>query len=332
MVSRQRFRRRFRRRKASSEGTRKEPRDARDEPSVVAERERAAARQLRAEATRRRMEDARMAIKGTALETRRRLRPITNPLTAGLARAAPYISGALMLLVRIPVGLIAILLDVTQDVAGWTRARVGPAAAGVSFWLARMVTPVRALAVVVIAAAVALAASQFVDYRGVAVGEDQYQGEVGTVAPVPLTDLKATGSAHLYAMVPLAVIAIALVPLTVRGRWRLGRAISLIGLIGIAVGLLIDAPEGLDAGRAGISYLGTDAHLIEGFWAQMASSGTLVLCGLLLGLYVKQASAHEGWLERRRGRAPRQAGSRKARRRTARRARTTTEARLEPGT
>ena len=330
MVSKERFRRRFRRRKASSGRMRKETRGARDEASAATER--AATRQKRAEATRRRMEDARMAIKGTALETRRRLRPVTDPLTAGLARAAPYISGALMLLVRIPVGLIAILLDVIQDVAAWARARIGPAAAGVSFWLARMVTPVRALAVVVIAAAVALAASQFVDYRGVAVGEDQYQGEVGTVAPVPLTDLKATGSAHLYAMVPLAVIAIALVPLTVRGRWRLGRAISLIGLIGIAVGLLIDAPEGLDAGRAGISYLGTDAHLIEGFWAQMAASGTLVLCGLLLGLYVKQTSAHESWLERRRGRAPRRTGSRRARRRTARPARTTTEARLEPGT
>lgn len=328
MVSRQRFRRRFRRRRATSERAQKASQKERGDAQEVANREREAARRARAEATRRGIENLETVLKGAALETRRRLRPVFGPFRAALGRVAPYISGVLMLFVRIPAGLIAILLDVTQGVAGWVRGRVGPAAAGLGVWLTRVVTPVRALAAVVIIAAVGLAASQFVDYRGVGVGEPQYEGEVGTVAPVPLTDLKTTGSAHLYAMLPLAAIAIVLAPLTARGRWRLGRAISLIGLVGIAVAVAIDAPQGLDAGRAGVSYLGTEAHLIEGYWAQLASSAALVLCGLLLGLYAKQASAHESWLDRRRGRAR----ARRAAGRSLTHSRSGADRRLEPGT
>jgi hypothetical protein len=73
-----------------------------------------------------------------------------------------------------------------------------------------------------------------------------------------------------------------------------------MGLIGIAISLLVDLPQGLDEGRVGISYLGTEPHLIEGFWAQVASSGVLVLCGLLLGLYAKQAARAGGEPAKRR--------------------------------
>ncbi len=140
-------------------------------------------------------------------------------------------------------------------------------------------------------AAVALAASQFVDYRGVAVGAPAYEGEIGAVAPAPFTDLKPAGSAHAYALVPLAAIAVLLAVATARGRWRLGRAVGLIGLAAVALGLLIDMPAGLDAGDSGVSYLGTEARLIEGFWAQMAAAATLLLAGPLLGLYAKRAAA-----------------------------------------
>jgi hypothetical protein len=78
--------------------------------------------------------------------------------------------------------------------------------------------------------------------------------------------------------------------LTALGRWRLGRGVALVGVAGVAISVIVDAPQGLDAGRAGVSYIGTNAHLIEGFWAQVAASGTLVVTGLLLGHYAKQAA------------------------------------------
>ena len=81
----------------------------------------------------------------------------------------------------------------------------------------RTVTPVRTLAFVCAGASVALAASQFVDYRGVAVGAPAYEGEIGTVAPAPLTGLETAGSAHAYALVPLAAIALLLAVATARG-------------------------------------------------------------------------------------------------------------------
>ena len=98
--------------------------------------------------------------------------------------------------------------------------------------------------VVCAGAAVALAASQFADYRGVAVGAPAYEGEIGTVAPAPLTDLETAGSAHAYALVPSRRSRCSWPWLTARGRWRLGRVVGLIGLAGIVVGLAIDMPAG----------------------------------------------------------------------------------------
>ena len=70
------------------------------------------------------------------------------------------------------------------------------------------------------------------------------------------------------------------------------------------MGIAVDAPQGLDAGRSGVAYLNTEARLIEGFWAQMAASATLLVTGPLLGLYAKRASAgHGSRAERRRDRA-----------------------------
>ena len=58
----------------------------------------------------------------------------------------------------------------------------------------RVVTPERAVAFVVIAAAIILAASQFVDYRGVEIGAPAYAG-VESVAPAPQTDGRDDGLA-----------------------------------------------------------------------------------------------------------------------------------------
>ena len=150
----------------------------------------------------------------------------------------------------------------------------------------RVVTPRRAAAAVVLGAAVLLGLSQFADYRGVGIGTPQYQG-VEAVAPPPQTDREPAGAAHAYALLPVAVLAIGALGFALRGRWRLGRAVSVLGLVGIAVSLLIDLPHGLDEGSAALSFEGAEAELIEGFWVQLASSAVLVVVGVLLGRYVR---------------------------------------------
>jgi hypothetical protein len=150
----------------------------------------------------------------------------------------------------------------------------------------RVVTPARAVGAVVLAAAVLLGASQFVDYRGVGIGVPLYEG-VEAVAPPPQTDREPAGSAHSYVLLPVAILAIAALVFALRGRWRLGRVISLLGLVGIAVSLLIDVPKGLDEGLAARDFEGAEATLLEGFWAQLASASVLVVTGLLLARYVR---------------------------------------------
>lgn len=159
----------------------------------------------------------------------------------------------------------------------------------------RVVTPRRAVAAVILGAAVLLGVSQFVDYRGVGIGTPQYQG-VEAVAPPPQTDREPAGAAHAYALLPVAVLAIGALGFALRGRWRLGRAVSVLGLVGIAVSLLIDVPQGLDEGSAALSFEGAEAELIDGFWVQLAASAVLVVVGVLLGRYVRaeQPAARAG--------------------------------------
>jgi hypothetical protein len=248
--------------------------------------------------------------RGTALEVRRRLRlfgrgfgrgfetgverlaPAARPLGRGLAAIAPSVTGALWFALRVSLSLLAAFVDFVHGTLRLLGTNAGTFAAGLTHRLAVAVTPVRALAAVCTGAAVALAVSQFTDYSGVAVGASSYSGDIEAVAPAPQTALETAGSAHFYVLVPLAVLALVLTWMTARGRWKLGRAIAAVGLAGIVVTLAIDLPQGLDSGRAGEDYLGTDARLIEGFWSQLAASVALVAFGPLLGLYARRA--HDG--------------------------------------
>lgn len=176
-------------------------------------------------------------------------------------------------------------------------------------WAARVVTPSRAVAAVVISAAVVLAVSQFVDYRGVKIGAPAYAG-VEPVAPAPQTDRQTTGSVHGYAMVPVALVVIGAAILALRGHWRVARVIPLLGALVIAVSLLLDARKGLEEGDAGIAYEGAIAVLIEGFWLQVVSAAVLVVTGLLLSRYARDQKA-PGWWWRR---AAKRGGSERRRR------------------
>lgn len=178
--------------------------------------------------------------------------------------------------------------------------------------LATQVTPLRAVIAVTALAAVLLGVSQFVDYRGVAVGGDSYAAyvDVEPVAPAPQVDRQTAGSAHAYLLLPLALVALALLVACARGRWQLGRVVSLLGLAAIAVSILVDAPAGLDESEQSIAYAGAQAKLIEGFYVQVFAAAVLVVGGLLASRYARRSSRRRA--PRRRAAAVRPLGARAA--------------------
>jgi hypothetical protein len=171
---------------------------------------------------------------------------------------------------------------------------VAAALAAVTAVLSGLLTPERAVLGVTLATAACLVVSQFSDYRGVEVGQAGY-AEVTAITPPPQVDVETPVDAHGYLLVPLAAIAagLAFAALLSR-RWQLGRLVALTGLIAVAITLLNDLPKGLDEGPAGIGYAGAHAILSEGFYAQLASSAALVLCGLLLSLTLRRGDRRAG--------------------------------------
>jgi hypothetical protein len=264
-------------------------RRTREESRAIARKQRAEARSaLRGQA--RSLEEVRVRVRGTALEGRRQLRPVLAPVARLLSRIAPYLTATLLFVVRLIAAIPLLVLAAGQAALGWLRGRGVDAGLAGAETLRRVVTPMRTAAFVGIAAAVALGVSQFFDYRGVAVDAPAYEGEIGATAPVPITDREVAGDAHFWILLILAAVALVLVVATYRARTRvaaarLAGAVSLCGMLGIAVALAIDLPQGLDAGRAGIAFSGTEAQLLEGFWAEIAASAVLILSGGLLALY-----------------------------------------------
>jgi len=177
----------------------------------------------------------------------------------------------------------ALVAQPLREGAGFLK-RVADTASGA-------LTPVRALSAVVTGAAILLALSQFADYRGVSIGADAY-AEVATVAPAPERERSETGSAHGYAMVPVAIVSLVLLLAAVSGRrWQLCRLIALGGVAAVVVALLIDRPAGQDPGEAAIAYQGVRASLLGGFYAQLFAGVLLAASALLLGRELRLAEA-----------------------------------------
>ncbi len=152
-------------------------------------------------------------------------------------------------------------------------------------------TPERAICSAIVAAGGFLVASQFVDYRGVEIGQPGYAGLPG--ASPPLEGVEAAGAAHAYLLVPVGLLAIALALVAaVSGRNRLGRIVFLLGLIGLAVALLVDRPAGLDTGSLATRFAGATAVLQDGFYAEVAASAGLMLGGFLLILAPRAAARY----------------------------------------
>jgi hypothetical protein len=148
-----------------------------------------------------------------------------------------------------------------------------------------VVTPGRAAAAVLIAAGACLVASQFIDYRGVEIGQPGYAG-LPQVAQAPTVEVRTAGDAHSFLLIPLLVplglAATVLGVLTlVRERRRFGLLVAALGLVAIAVILLVDLPAGLDVGSQSSRFAGATAVLEDGFFAELAAAGGMVLAGLL---------------------------------------------------
>jgi hypothetical protein len=159
--------------------------------------------------------------------------------------------------------------------------RGGAAAVGLATRASAAITPQRAIGAVIVAAGACLVASQFVDYRAVEIGQPGYAG-LPDVAGPPTVDVKTAGAAHAYLLVPLGVAAILLgVWAALRERRRLGLAAAGLGLAAMAAILLIDLPQGLDAGAQTSRFAGATAVLEDGFYAELAAASGLVLAGLL---------------------------------------------------
>lgn len=159
-------------------------------------------------------------------------------------------------------------------------------------WASRMatrgsavVTPDRAICAVVVASAACLVASQFIDYRGVEIGQPGYAG-LPTVTTPPTVDVETAGAAHAYLLIPLALAAAVLgIAALSSKRRRLGRVVFILGLVSLAVVLLIDRPNGLDAGIQASRFSGATAVLYDGFYAELAASAGIAFGGLALSLH-----------------------------------------------
>jgi hypothetical protein len=143
------------------------------------------------------------------------------------------------------------------------------------------ITPRRAIGAVVFAAGVCLVVSQFIDYRGVEIGQPGYAGLPDIAAP-PTKYVRTAGAAHAYLLVPLGTLAALLGLACARRRRRgLGLAVLGLGLLALAVILLVDLPQGLDASGPSARFAGASAVLDDGFYAELAAASGLILAGLL---------------------------------------------------
>jgi len=145
----------------------------------------------------------------------------------------------------------------------------------------RIVTPARGAALVLIATGLCLVASQFIDYRGVEIGQPGYAG-LPQVAQAPTVDVETAGEAHAYLLVPVGLAAAVIGLLAMRRERRgLGLLVAALGLLAVALILLVDLPHGLDEGSQTSRFAGATAVLQDGFFAELAAAGGMVLAGLL---------------------------------------------------
>lgn len=210
-------------------------------------------------------------------------RPLGRGLRALLAPLAPYVSRGLFLCLR----AVAALVDGLLGAVTWLRRRALALAAALGRWWRAHVTPARAAAAAAALAALALLAAQFLDYRDVVIGGEQFHGGVEP----PSLERMTGGEPTYYALAVLAVVALGLTWLALNGRPALARGVAAIGAAALIATLAVNLPQGLDTGALGEAYEGTEASLLAGFWIQLGASVLLTASGVALSLLASRPGA-----------------------------------------
>ncbi len=223
----------------------------------------------------------RRRLRAAGAEAGRRTAYAGRRIGRGAGRGAARILPSVTAIASLPVVIAAAILSLIARVGGALLRAIDRASVAIK--------PEYALAAVAAFCCAALIGAQFIDYTGTVVDASAYGGRLGAKVPAPVAGLKETGTAHAYALIPVAAAGLVLIGPTLSGRWRFGRLVALCGAIGLGVALIIDLPKGLDAGRAGLSYSGTEASLEGGFYAEVAASAMLLLSGALLSRTVHRA-------------------------------------------
>ena len=205
------------------------------------------------------------------------------PLRRAGRTLAPLLLGALALLWRGLRPLLRLLFGALAFAEATLRA-LGRVAAQAATALGEVVTPRRAVGLVIAASGALLVVSQFMNYHGVQIGQPG-DANLPQVLKVPTVDLRKAGQAHSYVLVPVGAIVAALGLAVILRGGRVGRLAALgaivAGAASLAVILLIDLPHGTDVGAQSSRFAGATAVLEKGFAAELAAAGGVVLGGVL---------------------------------------------------
>ena len=208
-------------------------------------------------------------------------RRVDRTVNRGLERAHPLLPAVPALLWRGLRPLVVVVFR-TLGMADAGLRRAAGLAARTATAASRVLTPRRALGLTIAAAGVALVASQFLDYHGVQIGQPGYADLPQVVAAPPTVDLQRAGEAHSWLLVPLGAIGVlsGLAATTRRGA-RAALVAALAAAVSLAIVALVDLPQGLDAGAQTSRFAGASAVLEQGFYAELASAGAMLMAGLL---------------------------------------------------
>jgi hypothetical protein len=214
----------------------------------------------------------------------KRLRRWAKPIYVRAGRLLRWTGRRLRPLGVLGLRLLGLLERRARRGAAWAVRAATRASAAIS--------PEGAICAVIVASAACLLIAQFVDYRAVEVGGPGYAG-LPEAARAPTVDAQTPVDAHSYVLVAVSLLAAGLaVAAARRRRPRLGRVVFVLGLLSAALILLVDRPAGLDAGSQASLFSGATAVLEEGFYAELAAAGGLMLGGALLVLAPKAAARY----------------------------------------
>lgn len=199
-----------------------------------------------------------------------------------LSRVAPIVARAAIAPLQLGAALLGYIASAIEWLQRVYRDRLVPALSGTVTLSSQRLTPRLVAAACAVASSGLLIGSQFLEYRGIAVGAPLYKGEIAVDAPAPITATATAGDAHYWVIIPIAVLAaLAAVLALNRGNRMLAISVSALGAAAIAVTLAVDLPRGLDPVNA-LPYSDAAPRLLGGFWAELFAGLALLVSGVML--------------------------------------------------